>query len=388
MSRKPVLALIAVLVLAATGAWVWHQKQSKANPASPASQTSQGAGGAGAAASAPKGGPQSVAVLAAVKQEVPVILEATGTVTALKQVDLRAQTTNTVKEVLVKDGQSLRKGDLLFRFDDRADRANVDKARAQLARDRATLADLQRQYQRALDLKAQNFVAQSAVDASLSNLEAQRALVQADEAALQAAQVALNYNEIRAPLSGRAGLINVVPGSLVQANSTALPLLSIAQLDPIAVSFTLPETQLAALLQATRQDKAEGLSAQVLLPSERGNKAAATAENPPTGRVSFVDNLVDSSTGTIKVRAEFDNAQQKLWPGQYVRVRLQLRTLKDATVIPQAAIIQRGSERSVYIAMPLAIWRWWRALRPATKWCWTASKTCAPAPRSRSRRLR
>ncbi len=349
MSRKPVLALIAVLVLAATGAWVWHQKQSKANPASPASQTSQGAGGAGAAASAPKGGPQSVAVLAAVKQEVPVILEATGTVTALKQVDLRAQTTNTVKEVLVKDGQSLRKGDLLFRFDDRADRANVDKARAQLARDRATLADLQRQYQRALDLKAQNFVAQSAVDASLSNLEAQRALVQADEAALQAAQVALNYNEIRAPLSGRAGLINVVPGSLVQANSTALPLLSIAQLDPIAVSFTLPETQLAALLQATRQDKAEGLSAQVLLPSERGNKAAATAENPPTGRVSFVDNLVDSSTGTIKVRAEFDNAQQKLWPGQYVRVRLQLRTLKDATVIPQAAIIQRGSERSVYI---------------------------------------
>jgi RND family efflux transporter MFP subunit len=115
------------------------------------------------------------------------------------------------------------------------------------------------------------------------------------------------------------------------------------------VSFSLPETQLAALLQATRQDKAEGLNAQVLLPSERAGKGAASAEKPPTGRVSFVDNLVDSSTGTIKVRAEFDNAQQKLWPGQYVRVRLQLRTLKDATVIPQAAIIQRGSERSVYI---------------------------------------
>ncbi|MCV2350992.1 efflux RND transporter periplasmic adaptor subunit [Paucibacter sp. Y2R2-4] len=362
MSRKPALALIAVLVIGAAGAWVWNKKQ--AQPSEPGGSASAGAtaaSGPASGAASSKGGPQTVAVLAALKQDVPVMLEATGTVAALKQVDLRAQTTNTVKDVLVKDGQSVRKGDLLFRFDDRADRANVDKARAQLARDRATLADLQRQHQRAVDLKAQNFVAQSAVDSALSNLEAQRALIQSDEAALQSAQVALSYNEIRAPLSGRAGMVNVVAGSLVQANATALPLLSIAQLDPIAVGFSLPETQLAALLQATRQDKkagtataaaadkAEGLSAQVLMPGERSAKGAPSGEKPPTGRVSFVDNLVDSSTGTIKVRAEFDNAQQKLWPGQYVRVRLQLRTLKDATVIPQAAIIQRGSERSVYI---------------------------------------
>ncbi|MEJ6007307.1 efflux RND transporter periplasmic adaptor subunit [Paucibacter sp. AS339] len=359
MSRKPALALIVLSLIGAGGAWFWNKKgaspQEGAPGAAPATAAASGAG-AGAGAGAGKGGPQAVAVLAAVQQDVPVMLEASGTVTALKQVDLRAQTTNTVKEVLVKDGQTVRKGELLFRFDERADRANVDKARAQLARDRATLADLQRQHQRAVDLRAQSFVAQSAVDSALSNLEAQRALIQSDEAALQSAQVALSYNEIRAPLSGRAGTVNVVAGSLVQANATALPLLSIAQIDPIAVGFSLPETQLAALLQATRADKsgsAEGLSAQVLMPSERARKSSDKAdgksEAPPQGRVTFVDNLVDSSTGTIKVRAEFDNAQQKLWPGQYVRVRLQLRTLKDATVIPQAAIIQRGNERSVYI---------------------------------------
>ncbi|MGS0756690.1 efflux RND transporter periplasmic adaptor subunit, partial [Roseateles sp. GG27B] len=122
--------------------------------------------------------------ITALLQDVPVTVEASGTVTALKLVDLRAQTTSTVKEVLIKDGQSLQSGQLLFRFDDRADRANVEKARAQVVRDRATLADFERQYQRAQDLRAQNFVAQSAVDSVRANLDAQLALLQADNAAL------------------------------------------------------------------------------------------------------------------------------------------------------------------------------------------------------------
>lgn len=328
--NKPLLALLITAVLLATaGWWFWHSRA----PVKPAE-----------AAGPAKVGAQTVGVLAALQQDVPVMLEASGTVAALNLVDLRAQTTNVVKQVLVKDGQSVRKGELLFRFDDRADRANLDKAHAQISRDRATLADLQRQHQRAVDLRAQNFVAQSAVDSGLSALEAQRATLQADEAALQSALVALSYNEIRAPLSGRAGMVNVVAGSLVQANATALPLVSIAQLDPIAVGFSLPESQLAPLLQATRDSKAQALLVEALLPGTRDTNAAA-----PTGRVSFVDNLVDSTTGTIKVRAEFENAQQLLWPGQYVRVRLRLSTLKDAIVIPQAAIIQRGSERSVYV---------------------------------------
>lgn len=300
---------------------------------------------ASGASAAARGGPQLVGVWKARQQDVPVSIEASGTVVALATVDLRAQTTSTVRELLIKDGEMVRKGQPLFRFDDRADRASLDKARAQLARDRATLADAERQFKRAEELKAQGFVAQNAVDTALSNVEAQRALVQSDEAAVQAAQVTHSYNELRAPFAGRAGQLNVVPGTLVQANASALPLVSIAQLHPIGVGFVVPETQLNAVLAATRGSKAEGLEAQVIMPGTRPGKDA----EPIKGRVTFVDNLVDANTGTLKLKAEFGNEKQALWPGQYVRVRMVLRTLKDAVVVPQAAIIQRGNERSIYV---------------------------------------
>lgn len=345
MRRTP-LALSVIVIALAAGGWWWKSSKTPATSAEGAKVASTSASGAAGAA------PQTVGVITALKQDVPVSVEASGTVSALNTVDLRAQTTSTVKDVLIKDGDSVKRGQLLFRFDDRADRANLDKAKAQLARDRATLADLGRQHQRAVDLRAQNFVAQSAVDTALANLDGQRALIQSDEAAVQSAAVSASYNEVRAPLSGRAGIVNVVAGSLVQANSTALPLVSIAQLNPIAVTFALPETQLASLLQATRTSrdgvKPEALEAQVLMPGAPRGRGAA-AEVPIKGLISFVDNLVDTTTGTIKVKAEFDNGMQALWPGQYVRVRMILRTIKDAVVIPQAAIILRGNERVVYI---------------------------------------
>lgn len=303
------------------------------------------AGGAAAAAGAASAPPaQNVGVVQVKRADVPVSLEASGTVTALQSVDLRAQTTSTVAQVLVKDGQNVRKGELLFRFDDRADRAALDKARAQLARDRASLADLERQLNRAKDLKAQNFIAQNAVDTAQANFDGALALIRSDEAAVQAAQVSASYNELRAPISGRVGIVSVYPGSLVQANATATPLVNIAQLDPIGISFTVPETQLASLLSATRAGQ---LDVEALPPpgSPRGTPSIK-------GRVSAVDNLVDTTTGTIKVKAEFDNKTQALWPGQYLRVRVTLRTLEGVTVVPQAAIIMRGNDRSVYVVGP------------------------------------
>lgn len=339
MRSKPLALTLIVIALAGAG-WWWKGRGASNGEA--AAAASAPASGASAAA---RGGPQLVGVWKAQQQDVPVSIEASGTVVALATVDLRAQTTSTVRELLIKDGDMVRKGQPLFRFDDRADRANLDKARAQLARDRATLADFERQLKRAEELKAQGFVAQNAVDTALSNVEAQRALVQSDEAAVQAAQVLLSYNEVRAPFAGRAGQLNVVPGTLVQANATALPLVSIAQLHPIGVGFVVPETQLNAVLAATRGSKAEGLEAQVIMPGTRPGKDA----EPIKGRVTFVDNLVDANTGTLKLKAEFGNDKQALWPGQYVRVRMVLRTLKDAVVVPQAAIIQRGNERSVYV---------------------------------------
>lgn len=345
MRRTPVVATLVLLMLAAA-AWRW-QSSRQDSPTAPAS---------GAAAPGGKGNaaPQAVGVVSVQTQDVPVSIEAAGTVAALQSVDLRAQTTSTVREVLVKDGQMVSKGQVLFRFDDRTDRANLDKARAQLARDRASLADAERQLQRAQDLLRQNFVAQSAVDTALTTVEAQRALVQADEAAVQAAQVSVSFNELRAPLAGRAGLVNAMPGALVQANASAAPLLNIAQLSPIGVSFVVPETQLQPLLAAVRPDaagKTEPLEVQVSLPGAPRGKSKGV-EPLLTGRLGFVDNLVDANTGTIKARAEFDNAGQQLWPGQYVRVRLTLRTIRNAVVVPQAALILRGNERQLYVVGP------------------------------------
>lgn len=328
--------IVVALALLAGGLWWW--KRPAPDTAAPG-LAAPSAGGA----SAPAGPPQVVGVVKAQQQDVPVRLEATGTVTPLNTVDLRAQVTSTIAQVLVKEGQMVRKGELLFRFDDRADRAQLEKARAQLARDRAQLADAERQQRRAQELVQQKFIAQSALDTALTNFEAAQALVKSDEVAVQAAQVQLSYSELRAPISGRVGSVNVYPGSLVQPASTATPLLNIAQLDPISIAFNVPETELAALLAAA---KAGSLSAEAVLP---GSPRTPGGAPPLVGKVSFVDNAVDASTGTIKVKAEFDNKAQLLWPGQYLRVRLVLRTLKDAVVVPQAALILRGQDRSVYV---------------------------------------
>ena len=331
------LSGLLITMVAAGLAGCGRKSDADANAASAA----PGASAPGKAASVPA---QAVGVVKVRLADVPVNVEASGTVTALQSVDVRAQTTSIVSQVLVKDGQTVRKGDLLFRFDDRGDRAAMEKARAQLARDRAAQADLERQLRRAEELRAQNFIAQSAVDTAKANLDAGAALVRSDEAAVQATQVTLGYNELRAPISGRVGIVSVFPGSLVQANATAAPLVNIAQLDPISIAFTVPETQLASLLAATR---AGSLDAEALPPPGSPRDA-----KPVKGRVTVVDNFVDSTTGTIKVKAQFDNKALTMWPGQYLRVRVTLRTLKGATVVPQVAIIMRGNERSVYVVAP------------------------------------
>lgn len=357
MRRQPIALSLIVLMLVAGGGWWWKARSAEARSATSAAEGAT----VSARAASGAGGTQLVGVVTAQRRDVPVTVEASGTVTPINQVDIRAQTTSTVRDVLVRDGQTITKGQPLFRFDERADRANLDKARAQLARDKASLADLQRQYERAKDLLAQKFVAQSAVDTALANLEAGRSLVDGDTAALQSATVALSYNEVRAPFGGRAGAVNVWPGSLVQASATGSPLVNIVQIDPIAISFNLPETELAPVLDAMRPvegTKAVPLEVQAMLPTIEGGPARKDSRGGQPvdaiarGRLSFVDNLVDATTGTIKLKAEFENGAQKLWPGQYLRVRMTLRSMPGVVVIPQAAIILRGSDRQVYVVGP------------------------------------
>lgn len=280
--------------------------------------------------------PQAIMVsaVAAEAQHVPVLLEASGYVSSLNSVDIRPQITNVIARVHVREGQSVRAGDVLFSLDDRADRANLEKAEGQLLRDQASLADLRRQTARSEDLRRRGFISQTASETLQTQLETQQAAIRVSQAALDAARVAHGYNTIRAPLAGRIGAIGIYPGSLVQQGGN--PLATVTQLDPIAISFSVPERELPALSAATAAGE---VKVTALLADGRGTL---------DGRLSFVDNAVDSQNGTVRVKAVFANAGHQLWPGAYINVRLRLRELRDALVIPLAAIVNAVDGTHVY----------------------------------------
>jgi RND family efflux transporter MFP subunit len=239
-----------------------------------------------------------------------------------------------VTRVHIKEGQFVRAGELLFTLDPRPDEANVAKVRAQMLKDEAVLADAQRQLARSKDLVAKNFISQGALDSIQAQVDAQLANLVADRAALDAARLALSYNTVRASGAGRLGAVNVFPGTAVQANQTAL--VTITQLDPINISFSLPQRNLDSVLEGL---KAGGVTVSARLADTKGDRK---------GRLQFVDNAVDAATGTIKVKARFDNHDSKLWPGGFVKTTLLSHTLKDAVVIPTATIIQvRGAQSSM-----------------------------------------
>lgn len=326
--RRPTLwGLLAVLGAGLALAFWWTQTGKPAAPSgSGAALTTHGAGG---------DAPVSVSTIVAERRDWPERLATSGTVTALNTVDIRPQVASVIAKVHIAEGQFVKEGELLFTLDSRADAANLAKAQAQLARDQAALADAERQLARSRDLLNQKFISQSAVDTNLTLVEGQRAVVDADRAAIAAVRVALSYSRIVAPSAGRAGAINVYAGSYVQPSGA--PLVTITQLDPIAISFTLPQRNLPDVLA--------GLKA--------GN-APVSAELPDgrttlTGRLQFVDNLVDAASGTVKLKAVFDNQQQLLWPGAYVNVQLVVRTLHGVVVIPQSAIVQGLTTKTVFV---------------------------------------
>jgi RND family efflux transporter MFP subunit len=328
------------------------------------------ASGPGGAASAP---PVSVSTVRAQQRDMAVLINATGTVAPLSTVDVRPQTTNLVAQVHVKEGQFVKAGQLLFTLDARADEANLARARAQLARSEAALADAQRQLQRSQELLAQNFIAQGALDTNQTNVQSLTAALAADKAALDAARLALSYTRITASSAGRLGAISVFPGSSVQANQTTLA--SITRLDPISVAFSLPQRHLADALAALKDGGAAVIAtppasegqppagpaprdgARAAAADGSGNGAAkamaahAPAAGTRAGRLSFVDNAVDASSGSVKVKAQFDNRDGLLWPGAFVNVAMTARVLRGAVVVPQAAIVQSARGPLVYIVV-------------------------------------
>ncbi|MGZ5101730.1 MAG: efflux RND transporter periplasmic adaptor subunit [Usitatibacter sp.] len=316
--------IVAILVLgAAVGIW-WYFGSTKSQEA--------------AAARRPAG---AVPVITAKSEsrDIPVKLKSNGTVTAVQSVDLRAQITSTVKEVHIREGQNVQKGDLLFTLDSGTEEANLRKALAQVEKDKADLSTAVRNLVRQRDLFEQKFISQAALDVVQNQVDTLNGQLAIDTAAIEAARVALGYTVIRAPFAGRTGTIGVRAGSLVQASNTVTtaPLVTVTQIDPITVAFTLPEKELGGLQKAL----AAG--------SVTVTAAPPTGGEPFKGKVVFVDNAVDTTTGTIRVKAEFANPKSQLWPGAYVNVEVAPRTIANATVVPAQAVQTGPEARFIYV---------------------------------------
>lgn len=288
-------------------------------------------------ASKKAGGPQTITSIVVEKKDVPLIIEATGTIISNSIVDIRPMTTNTVKTIHIKDGQEVKQGQLLFTLDDRNDRANYDKLKA-------LADDAQKQYLRAKELVAKNFISRAGLETSLANATSA-------QAAARSAEVQLSYDSIRSPIAGRAGIINVFPGSLVQASnvvttatsSTATSsvgsMVTITQLNPINVQFVVPEKDIPLLMDGKQADTPLKVKVSV------GNDGKPAFE----GEVLVIDNQVDPSIAAVRVRAQIPNEKMTLLPGQFARVSLNANTLKEAISIPSEAIVISPKGRLVYI---------------------------------------
>jgi RND family efflux transporter MFP subunit len=305
-------ALLILVITLAAGGWYWREQS--------ASQQA-------------KRGPGAVPVVSTTvaAAEIPVRLAANGTVSALQSVEVRAQISATIRAVHVKEGQFVRRGERLFTLDTRTEEANLGKAEAQAAKSRADLANAERNLKRQSELFAQKFISQTALDAVQNQVDSLHAQLAADLAAVEAGRVVRSHGEIVAPIAGRSGAVNVYPGSLAQPGGAVL--VTLTQIDPIHVSFTLPERELPLLQQSMTQ----GAVAVAAHPDAEGSPARA-------GKLVFIDNAVDSGSGTIRLKAQFDNADSRLWPGMFVTVSLAPRTLTNVPTVPVQAV-QTGPER-------------------------------------------
>ena len=282
----------------------------------------------------PRNAVQTVRTALAEQKDMPVMVRANGYVTAIKTVEVRPQIQNVVRAIHVKEGQDVVAGQLLFTLDARGDAANLDKAQAQLVRDKADLADAEATLKRNQELLAKKFISQAVVDSSRAKVDALRGTARADKAGIDSSNVSLGYNRISASIAGRIGAISVHPGSLVQPSGTAM--LTIAQIDPVHVSFTVPEAELGHITAS----QAKGSVPVFIQPG---------SQSETQGALVFIDNATDAQSGTIKMKAQFDNKSRALWPGSFVNVRLVSRMLPQATVIPTPAIVTGPKEQIVYV---------------------------------------
>jgi multidrug efflux system membrane fusion protein len=274
----------------------------------------------------PAPAPVPVTVGKAVRKAVPVQVGAIGNVEAYSSVGVKSQVEGTLVRVHFKEGQDVNRGDLLFTIDPRLYEAALKQAEANLARDNAQLENARVQVRRYADLVKKGYVAQEQYDQIVTNAAALEATVNADRAAVENAQLQLKYCYIHSPLAGRTGSLISYEGNLIKANADT-SMVVINQIQPIYVAFSVPEKHIAEIKKYMTKGK-------VRVNAAIGNDSA----NPVEGVLTFVDNAVDTATGTIKLKATFENLEKRLWPGLFVSVTVILTTQPDAIVAPSAAI--------------------------------------------------
>lgn len=329
---KPVVT--GVVLAGLVGGVGYAVQQKLAPPAAPAGAQPGGPPpGPGGPPGGGPGGPRNsvVAVQAGTvaREDVPIWFDGIGTVQAFNTVTVRARVDGELQRVSLQEGQLVKAGDLLATIDSRPLQAQLAQAQAKKAQDEAQLANARRDLERNMNLK--EFASRQSVDTQRALVAQYEAQIRADEAAIEAVQVQLNYTAVTAPISGRIGLRNVDQGNVVRA-SDQTGIATITQVQPIAVLFTLPEKQLQAVLAAQAQGPVT-----VEAQDREGRRVL------DTGKLSVVDNLIDSGTGTIRLKAEMPNDPQKLWPGQFVNVRLLSTIRRGATTVP-ATVVQRGPQ--------------------------------------------
>jgi RND family efflux transporter MFP subunit len=318
--RKPRLKVVWLAILIASvlaSTWAWRNQSN---------------------ATAVKSKPiEAVPVLSAlVKQaDVPVTLTANGTVSPQQTVAVRPQLSAVIRSVHIKEGQFVKKDERLFTLDARTEDANLRRTEGQLARARADLRNAERNLERQRELFHQNFISQAALDLAENQLEAMRAQLAIDEATVQANRIARGFSEITAPIAGRTGAVSVYQGSLVQPNDV---LVNITQIDPINVSFTLSEREFVPLQDALSQGEVPVYV-----------ELDAATQQTRAGHLIFMDNVIDTASGTIRLKAEFPNADNHLWPGMFVTVTLSPRTLRGALTVPVQAVQTGPEKKFVYV---------------------------------------
>jgi multidrug efflux system membrane fusion protein len=314
-----------LLVLAMIGAGVWYYPRPESQPKT---------GGRSQ-------GPAPVAVATVQKGDMPVTLTGLGTVTPLATVTVKTQINGYLTEVAFQEGQMVKKGDFLAQIDPRPYQVALEQAEGQLGKDQALLRNAQLDLQRYNTLVAQNSIARQTRDTQVSLVAQDQAAIKTDQAQVDAQKLNLVYTHIVSPVTGRVGLRQVDAGNYVQT-SDPNGIVVVTQLQPISVIFTLPEDNLPAVMKQMHAGTSLSVTAY--------ERTGATALGK--GRLGTVDNQIDTATGTVKLRAIFDNEQEILFPNQFVNIQLLVDTLHDTDIVPRAAIQHGAPGAFVYVVKP------------------------------------